>query len=115
MSRREISELTGKTHPNVIRDIRNMLKDLADHASDLMHGDSKRVRAERDRRDYIAAYHLPKFECYVLITGYSVVLRSRVNCAFVGCGFQITLVRWFRQELSEEQDEVGRGSANKDG
>ena len=113
MSSREIAKLTGKAHKNVIRDIQTMLDAL--HGSKLSNDDSTGVRVERDYRNFVSVYHLPKFECYVLITGYSVVLRSRVNCAFVGCGFQITLVRWFRQELSEEQDEVGRGSANKDG
>ena len=28
MSRREIAELTGKTHDNVMRDIRNMMREL---------------------------------------------------------------------------------------
>jgi hypothetical protein len=115
MSSREIAELTGKRHNDALRDIQKTLKELEKHCADLRNDDSKGVRVEYDHRNFVSAYHLPKLECYVLITGYSVVLRSRVNCAFVGCGFQITLVRWFRPELSEERDEVGRGSANKDG
>jgi phage regulator Rha-like protein len=37
MSSREIAELTGKRHPDVKRDILNMLKDLSEDASKFAH------------------------------------------------------------------------------
>lgn len=72
MSSREIAELTGKRHGDVIRDIRNMLAALGDDAN-LRH-----VREETDSRGYTAAFHLPRREVEILLTGYSIPLRAKV-------------------------------------
>jgi len=72
MSSREIAQLTGKRHGDVLRDIRTMLDALRDDA-DLRH-----VREERDSRGYTACIHLDKELTETLVTGYSIPLRHRV-------------------------------------
>lgn len=72
MSSRELAELTGKRHGDVIRDIRRMLEELGDDA-DLRH-----VAELHDARGYTAEFLLPRREVEILLTGYSVKLRARV-------------------------------------
>ncbi|WP_198669525.1 phage regulatory protein/antirepressor Ant [Blastomonas sp. UPD001] len=72
MSSREIAELTGKEHKNVIRDIRVMLDALAD-GSDLSH-----VIETKDARGYTSGFQLPKRECLILVSGYDVHLRAKI-------------------------------------
>ncbi len=72
MSSREIAELTGKEHKNVIRDIRAMLADLGD-GSDLSH-----VEEAKDSRGYTAEISLPKDLTLTLVAGYNVKLRKRI-------------------------------------
>ncbi|WP_314407340.1 Rha family transcriptional regulator [Pseudomonas kuykendallii] len=72
MSSREIAELTGKPHGNVMRDIRAMMKALGDD-SNLNH-----LREEKDSRGYTKAAHLDRELTETLITGYSIPLRHRV-------------------------------------
>ena len=83
MSSLEIAKLTGKEHKNVLRDIRTMLEELE-------------IDQLRFERSYLSAqnkqmpcFNLPKHECMVLVTGYSIKLRSAV------------LRRW--QELEDAQ------------
>lgn len=71
MSSREIAELTGKRHGDVIRDIRNMLDQLGDDAN-LRH-----VTETKDTRGYTAAFHLQRREVEILLTGYSIPLRAK--------------------------------------
>lgn len=73
MSSREIAELTGKEHKNVIRDIRAMLDALRDDGSELSH-----VREDQDARGYTSAFHLDRELTETLLTGYSVPLRRKV-------------------------------------
>lgn len=72
MSSLEISELTGKRHDHVIRDIRAMLDALKD-APDLGH-----VREDKDARGYTAMFHLDRELTDTLLTGYSVPMRRKV-------------------------------------
>lgn len=72
MSSLEISELTGKRHDHVIRDIRAMLDALKD-APDLGH-----VREDKDARGYTAMFHLDRELTDTLLTGYSIPLRRKV-------------------------------------
>jgi len=71
-SSREIAELTGKLHKNVIRDIRDMLSELWD-GSDLSH-----VLYVKGARGYTAEILLPRREVEILLTGYSIPLRTKV-------------------------------------
>lgn len=74
MSSREIAELTGKEHKNVIRDIRAMRGELEKDGSDLSH----EIREEVDARGYAACIHLTREMTELLLTGYSVPLRLKV-------------------------------------
>jgi phage regulator Rha-like protein len=72
MSSLEIAGLTGKRHLHVLRDIRKMLKELGVEetrfGSFYIGGQGKQERC----------FNLPRHETMVLVTGYSVALRSRV-------------------------------------
>ena len=72
MTSREIAELTGKEHKNVLADIRKMLEDLgrtsADFSADLPDGYGRPQ----------PAYKLPKRETLILVSGYSTELRARI-------------------------------------
>lgn len=72
MSSREIAELTGKRHGDVIRDTRAMLDALGDDA-DLRH-----VQEAKDGRGYTASISLPKDLTLTLVAGYNVKLRKRI-------------------------------------
>lgn len=72
MSSLEISELTGKLHKNVLRDIENVLKEL----------EIDRLKFERvynagngERRK---CYNLPKDLTLTLVSGYNVKLRKKI-------------------------------------
>lgn len=73
MSSREIADLTGKEHKNVIRDIRIMIDELKEDGSDLSH-----VLEAKDARGYTAMFHLDRELTDTLLTGYSAVLRRKV-------------------------------------
>lgn len=72
MTSREIAELTGKEHKNVLADIRTMLDDLgltsAEFSADLPDGYGRMQ----------PGFNLPKRECLILVSGYSVAMRARI-------------------------------------
>jgi len=79
MTSREIAELTGKRHDNVMADIRKMLVEL--------HGEDRLLRfqetVERPNPSGGAAiqstlYRLPKRETLVLVSGYNVQMRAKI-------------------------------------
>lgn len=86
MTSREIAELTGKEHKNVIRDIRAMLDELKSDGSDLSH-----VQEDKDARGYTAAFHLDRELTDTLLTGYSAVARRKV------------IARWHKLEAQAAQ------------
>ena len=73
MSTREISELTGKQHKNVLRDVNVMLESLEKAGSDL----SQAVRYT-DERGRTSEVRLDRVLTETLLTGYSIPLRHRV-------------------------------------
>ncbi|HFI2001397.1 TPA: Rha family transcriptional regulator [Pseudomonas aeruginosa] len=73
MSSREITELTGKQHKHVIRDIREMLDALEKDGPVLGH-----VREDKDSRGYTENFHLDRELTETLVTGYSIALRHKV-------------------------------------
>ncbi len=75
MSSREIAELTGKEHRNVMRDIRAMLVEL--------HGEGGVLSFEQTHTNPqngqpYPVFVLPKRETLILVSGYSVELRARI-------------------------------------
>ena len=94
MSSLEITELTGKEHKHVIRDIRTMLDELEKDGPNLDHEKDgpdldhlpdgpelnhlQGYREDKDERGYTACFYLNKELTYTLLTGYSVTLRNKV-------------------------------------
>lgn len=83
MSSLEIADRTGKTHAHVIRDIRVMLAGL--DITEAKFGSSYRDATGRS----LPCFNLPKRECLILVSGYSVELRAAI------------IDRW--QELEQSQ------------
>lgn len=80
MSSKEIAEITGKRHCDVLRDIRVMLKSISkeeDHA-DLRYEEIQGVTVKRDERNYISEIELDEVYTLTLVTGYNAELRNKV-------------------------------------
>lgn len=75
MSSREIAELTGKEHRNVMRDIRAMLVEL--HGAGGVLSFEHTYLSEQNGQTY-PEYRLPRREVEILLTGYSIPLRAKV-------------------------------------
>lgn len=73
MSSREIADLTGKQHKNVLRDVNVMLDALEKAGSDL----SQAIRYT-DERGRTSEVRLDRVLTETLLTGYSIPLRHRV-------------------------------------
>jgi len=75
MSSREIAEMTGKNHADVLRDIRNMLLELTGDTSGL----SKFAASYLDSQNRSQpCFSLPKRETLILTSGYSIAQRARI-------------------------------------
>jgi phage antirepressor YoqD-like protein len=81
----EIAGRTGKNHADVCRDIRKMLSDLSEPQSRFALG---YYDAQGQLRN---SYALPKRECLILASGYSVQLRAKI------------IDRWIELESKESQ------------
>ncbi len=88
MSSREIADLTGKRHDNVMRDTRQMLLEL--------HGDGALLKFEGS---YVGqdntsrpCFHLPKRETLILVSGYNLTMRAKI------------IDRWQELEARERPD-----------
>lgn len=75
MTSREIAELTGKNHADVMRDIRVMSENLT--KANLLSCIKSTTYAGKDGRDY-AQYELDKDSTLCLVSGYDVVVRMRI-------------------------------------
>ena len=82
MTSREIAELTGKEHKNVLPDIRLMLEGLGLNWADF----SAQYKDASGRM--LPMFNLPKRETLILVSGYSVAMRAKI------------IDRW--QELEEQ-------------
>ena len=72
MSSLEIAELTGKQHKNVLADIRNMLKELGIEGAEF----SAPFKMPSGQKSTV--YNLPRYECDILIAGYSIKYRAAI-------------------------------------
>ena len=87
MTSREIAELTGRRHDNVLRDIEKMLDELG------VGSLSFEGSYLSDQNKQMPLFRLPRRECLILVSGYSVEMRAKI------------IDRW--QEL---EDRDGRGA-----
>lgn len=72
MSSREIAELTGKRHDHVMRDIEKMLDEL-ELAAPKFGG-----TYVTEQNKILPCYNLPKRECDILVSGYSLKYRAMI-------------------------------------
>ncbi|WP_100551065.1 phage regulatory protein/antirepressor Ant [Caedibacter taeniospiralis] len=72
MSSREIAEITGKEHKNILRDIENMLNELKIELVEFL---SEYVDAKGERRK---SFNLPKRETLILVSGYNIAMRAKI-------------------------------------
>ena len=94
MSSREIAELTGKRHGNVIRDIREMFSELEEG---LLRFEVTYIHPQNGQ-SYIE-YRLDRLHTELLVTGYDVKRRAAV------------ITRWFELEKQVAQPQVPQSFA----
>ena len=75
MTSREISDLTGKDHRNVLRDIRAMLVELHGEVGVLSF---ERTQINQQNGQAYQFFELPKRESLILVSGYSVSMRAKI-------------------------------------
>lgn len=75
MTSREIAELTGKNHADVMRDIRNMVEQLT--KAEMLSCAKSTTYTGKDGRQY-PQYELDKDTCLTLLLGYDAVARMKV-------------------------------------
>lgn len=71
MSSAEIAQLTGKAHSHVLRDIRVMIEGLGGQSN---FGSTYQDAQGKTR----ACFNLPRRECLILVSGYSIEIRARI-------------------------------------
>ncbi len=74
MSSREIAELCGKQHAYIMRDIQQMLGELYPEGGQSKFGSTYLDKQGKTQN----CYNLPKRECLILVSGYSMTLRARI-------------------------------------
>jgi len=72
MTSREVAELTGKQHKDVLYDIRKMLDELGLSSADF----SAQYKDSTGRT--LPCFNLPHRECMILVSGYSIPMRARI-------------------------------------
>jgi len=81
MSSREIADLTGKRHDHVLQDIRNMVVALfegsPEKAGSYLDSIKRQYLHPQNGQQY-PEYRIPKRECLILVSGYSITLRAKI-------------------------------------
>lgn len=75
MTTREIADLTGKEHRNVLRDARNMLAELYGEGGVL---NFEQTLSNPQNGQLYPVFALPKRETLILVSGYSIPMRARI-------------------------------------
>lgn len=113
MSSREIAELTGKRHDNVMADIRSMLEQLGEAAPEF--SGTARIPGPNNSTRTVEVFNLPYRETMILVTGYSVPLRAKVvdrwqemekEVKAKNVGTEIALPRSFAEALRLAADQA---------
>lgn len=94
MTSLQIAEITGKTHSNVMRDIRNILEQLEDRRQFSFELSSRPQPMPNDGSKEVSCYILTKKDCLLLASGYDANLRAKI------------INRW--EELEENKRELSR-------
>lgn len=92
MDSREIAELTGKRHADVLRDVEVQLSQIGDQrrfASVYLGGNGEKR----------PCYKLPKRECLIVVSGYSVELRAKIIDRWMELEYQIKVPQNFSEAL----------------
>lgn len=76
MSSKEIAELTNKEHKNVLADIRKLLTEL--NLATANFSAIATVSTGNSGSKQIEVFNLPKRECLILVSGYSIGLRAKI-------------------------------------
>ncbi len=85
----EIAELTGKTHNNIMKDIRRILDEAG---IDAVRFDSVYLDGNGQER---ACYNLPRMECDLVVSGYSAKYRMAI------------IKRWQEPKASKNRANIG--------
>lgn len=96
MSSREIAELMGKNHYDVMKDVRRMLEKLYEgNTADVLYQQNQALTVEYcPQTKRAACYHLDRYHTEILITGYDVKRRAAV------------IKRWYELESGEAKPVV---------
>lgn len=81
MSSREIAEITGKRHDNVLRDTRTMLEELGGGVLSF-----EAIYINPQNGQIYTEFLLPKDLTITLVSGYSTVMRHRIVTRWFGRG-----------------------------
>jgi len=109
MSSLEIAELTGKNHDKVMIDIKSMLDEL-----EIGHADFRDSYKSLQNKNLIC-YNLPRRECDILISGYSIKYRTAIIDRWQELELQQALpstkLEWMK--LAVELEEVNQANLLK--
>lgn len=97
MSSREIADLTGKQHKNVVRDVEKMVTDCNLTGSDLSRLAGTYTDAKGERRK---CYNLPKNLTITLIAGYRADLRLKIVDRWMELEAQPAIVQETPEQLA---------------
>ena len=116
MSTKEIAELTGKLHKNIIRDCEDMIIDIitSKHGSNLSHED---YQALIDYRGYVSEVLLNRELTETLVMGYSPALRYAVvkRLKFLESKLEavgnLNIISHYEEEIKQLRQTIDRKNA----